>query len=241
MPLFLVRRFRSGLFLGIGLVLWTPAISLAGGASGRIPPRINSADGPSSEPAWVSAGSLPPRVKSVVEQELRDGIYKQYGCIHYGPVNVDRAGPIPPHGTLKDLMRNSKGAIKGTVTDIDHGFSFFGPSTLVEIRVDEWLKKSGEIADQPYVYLIYPVADFEAGGYRFCKTDDRWGGEPQAGDEISVFPYRVPVDDAHRALLPDPEGYEVILYRKGTGGAPSTLTFFHRARSRSSQEIRQRP
>lgn len=222
-----MRRSFSTVF-GVGFLLLAPVVGLAGGSSGRIPPRIAAADGPASEPAWISAESgvkdqkisrdaLPPRIKSVIEQELRDGTYKQYGCIHYGPVDVDRAGSIPPHGTLKELAQNSQAAIKGTVTDIDHGFSFFGPSALVEIRVEEWLKKSVRIADQPYIYLVYPVAEFEAGGYRFCKTDKRWGSEPQIGDEILVLPYRVAVDDARQVLLPNPDGYEVILYRKEAG------------------------
>jgi hypothetical protein len=223
----LVRRSLST-FFGVGFLLFAPVMGLAGGNSGRIPPRIASADGPASEPVWVSAESgvkgqkisqdaLPSRVKSVIEQELRDGTYKQYGCIHYGPVDVDRAGSVPPHGTLKELAQNSRAAVKGIITDIDHGFSFFGPSALVEIRVEEWLKKSARIADQPYIYLVYPVADLEAGGYRFCKTDKRWGNEPQIGDEILVLPYRAAVDDARQVLLPDPDGYEVILYRKEAG------------------------
>jgi hypothetical protein len=224
------RRLHPAITLGLGLLLCASSLVSAGGSSGRIPPRIPSADGPNSEPAWVSAESgakgqqgltqdtLPPRVKSVVEQELREGTYKQYGCISYGPVDVDRAGPIPPYSTLKDLALNSKAAIRGTVTDIDHGFSFYGPSSLLEIRVDEWLKKKSErIADRPFVYLIYPVAEFEAGGYRFCKTDARWGSEPQVGDEILFFPYRVAIDDARQVFLPDPDYYEVILYRKEKG------------------------
>jgi hypothetical protein len=154
----------------------------------------------------------------VVEQELREGSYKQYGCVNYGPVDVDRAGPILPYSTLKDLALNSKAAIRGTITDIDQGFSFYGPSSLVEIQVDEWLKKkSDRIADQPFVYLVYPVAEFEAGGYRFCKTDARWGSKPQIGDEILFFPYRVAIDEARQVFLPDPDYYEVILYRKEKG------------------------
>jgi hypothetical protein len=224
-----VRRLHPAITLCLGLLFCASGVISAGGNSGRIPPRILSADGPSSEPAWLSAepgvnrqeklaqDALPWRVKSVIEQEVREGAYKKYGCIHYGPVDVDRAGPIPSYKTLKNLALNSKVAIRGTITDIDHGFSFYGPSSLIEIRVDEWLKKSDRVADHSFVYLIYPVAEFEAGGYRFCKTDARWGSEPQVGDELLVFPYRVPVDEARQVFLPDPDGYEVILYRKGAG------------------------
>jgi hypothetical protein len=227
-----VRRLDFTVTIGIILILSAPGAVSAGGSSGRMPPRISSADGPDSEPAWLSAepgvdphekltqDALPPRVKSVIEQELREGADKRYGCVYYGPVSVDRAGPIPPYATLKDLARNSRAAIRGTITDIDHGFSFIGPSSLVEIRVDEWLKKSksDRIADQPFVYLIYPVAEFEAGGHRFCKVDPlRWGSEPQIGDELLVFPYSVAIDEARQLFFPDPDGYEVILYRKGKG------------------------
>jgi hypothetical protein len=147
---------------------------------------------------------------------LREGVDKQYGCIHYGPVSVDRAGPIPSYATLKDLALNSKAALKGTITGIDQGFGVFGPSSLIEIQVDEWLKKSDSVADRSLVYLIYPVAQFEAGGLRFCKDDKRWGSVPQLGDELLVFPYRVAIDASRQVLVPDPDGYEVILYRKQT-------------------------
>jgi hypothetical protein len=223
-----VKRLHSSITLCMGLLLCVSASAAAGDRSGKIPPRIASADGPDGEPAWISsesltgkqgksaANALPWRIQSVVEQEVREGIYKRYGCIHYGPVAIDRAGPIPGHGTLKALAQNSRAAVKGTITGIDHGFSVLGPGSLLEIRIDEWLKKSDRIADQPVLYLVYPVAEFEAGGYRFCKTDTpQWGSEPQIGDEILVFPYRVAIDDACQVLLPDPEGYEVILHRRG--------------------------
>ena len=211
----------------LGLLLLAPTGVSAGGTSTGIPSRILSADGPSSEPVWISANpgtgrqekltleALPWRVRSFIEQELREGVYKKRGCIYYGPVNIDRAGPIPPFRTLKDLALNSRAALRGSITAIDHGFSFYGPSSLLEIRVEEWLKKSDRVADQPVVYLVYPVAEFEAGGYRFCKEDARWGREPAVGDEILFFPYQVAVDAERRVFLPDPDAYEVILSRKG--------------------------
>jgi hypothetical protein len=210
-------------------LILTPTLISANSSSGRIPSRIPSADGPDSEPAWLSAqqsspkgetltqDTLPPRVKSLVEQELREGTDKRYGCIYYGPSSIDHVGPIPSYATLKDLALNSKAALKGTITDIDHGFSVFGPSSLLEIQVDEWLKKSDKVTDRSFVYLVYPVAQFEAGGHRFCKADDaRWGNVPQVGDELLVFPYRVALDESRQVLLPDPDGYEVILFRKQT-------------------------
>jgi hypothetical protein len=196
-----VRRLGA---VVIGLVL-TPGLISANGSSG-IPSRISSADGPDGEPAWLSAKTLaqedlPPRVKSVIEQERREGADKQYGCIHYGPISMDRAGPIPPYASLKDLALHSKAALKGTVTGIDPGFSVFGPSSLLEIHVDEWLKKSDKIADRSVLYLVYPVAQFEAGDHRFCATDDsRWGSVPEIGDEILMFPYRVAVDESRQVL-----------------------------------------
>lgn len=223
-----MKRLHSSITLCMGLLLCVSGSAAAGDRSGKIPSRIASADGPDGEPAWISSESvtdkqgkssvnaLPWRIQSVIEQEVKEGIYKRYGCIHYGSVAVDRAGPVLRHGTLKALAQNSRAAIKGTITGIDHGFSVLGPGSLLEIRVDEWLKKSDRIADQPVLYLVYPVAEFEAGGYRFCKTDaPQWGSEPQIGDEILVFPYRVAIDDARQVLLPDPDGDEVILQRRG--------------------------
>jgi hypothetical protein len=74
------------------------------------------------------------------------------------------------------------------------------------------------MADAPYVYVEYPVASFEVGGYRFCKKDSRWPEPPETGDRVMVFPYMPPKDEAGQVVAPFPDGFEVILERKGDGG-----------------------
>jgi hypothetical protein len=226
-----VRKLSLTLALCIAPLLCTPSMLWAEGGSGRAPSRIASADGPGSDPVWISAGSvvdragqlvkdtLPFGVKVFVERELRNGNDKKYGCFGWGPTVFDHAGPVIPHSTFKEMAQNSKSTLKGTVVAVFHGFSVLGPSALLEIRVDEWLKRSDEVADRPYTYVIYPVDEFESGGYRFCKKEtSQWGITPAVGDEILLLPYRSPVDDAGQVFFPDPDDYEVILKRQGQDG-----------------------
>ena len=212
-------------------------VAFSEGPLRKPPARVASALGTDSDPAWIAAGSivdrdgklamasLPMGIRLFVERQLQNGDYQKYGCISFGAEAVDRAGPINPHSTFKDIARNAKAVFKGTVTGVTYGFSLYGPSSFLEIQVDDWLRKPEGFSDSPYIYLVYPVADFKVGGYRFCKTDSpQWGKEPRPGDQILLFPYQSPVDANGQVFLPDPGGYEIILDRKdGEVSVPQLL------------------
>jgi hypothetical protein len=202
-----------------------PGDVFGAGPSSRIPEHIASRFGATSYPAWLSSTAvidskgklnleaLPLSTKGIVARQIESGDYQKTGCIHFGPVNFDRAGPVKLHSSLSDLAKNSIAILQGTVTDIDHGFTLFGPSLLLEIQVSERVKASGDFVGSEYVYLQYPVAQFEAGGYRFCKADSRWPAEPQIGDRVLVFPYQIAYDVNDLVISPDPDAYEVVLER----------------------------
>lgn len=221
------RRSLLILALAIGLPLLGLHAKLAASQSGRIPPYIASRYGPTSFAAWVSANSvvnangelnleaLPIGLRMSVQRQIESGDYQKQGCLQTLEVSVDQAGPIKERGTLKDLTRNSIGILQGTVTDIDAGFGSYGtPALLLEIQVTDRVKSSDKIADSSYVYFEYPVATFEAGGYRFCKKDSRWPQPPEIGDRVMLFPYRQPGDMAGQVFAPLPEGFELIFERK---------------------------
>lgn len=217
----------------IGALVSTSLLfSIAGSPAdrpGTIPQYIASRFGPTSYPAWISADSvvdqqgnlkiddLPLSTKGIVRQQLQDGTYGRKGCFQFGAVNFDRAGPLKPHASLRDLTQNSVGIIVGTVTAIDHGFSLFGPSLLLEVQAEQ-IKRGPAFAASGSLYFQYPVAEFEIGGYRFCKTDARWPAEPEIGDRLLSFSYQAPYDFAGQVISPDPDGFEIILERK-KGGA----------------------
>lgn len=224
-----MKSFTLSILLCL-LVLGRPDLAFPAGRLGKLPPRIASVFGPDSDPAWIDAesvvdqdgklamASLPVGIRLFAERQIQNGDYQKYGCISFGAEEIDRAGAVIPHSTFKDLAHSAKAVLKGTVTGVTYGFSVYGPSSFLEIQVDDWLKKSEKIAGSSYVYLVYPVAEFKVGGYRFCKTDSpQWGREPKAGDQILLFPYQLPIDASGLVFLPDPEGYEVILGRKDDG------------------------
>lgn len=227
------------LFLVSTALLWSAPLGSsppsAADRSGRIPTHIASRFGPTSDPAWVSAASvvdrqgnliwdsLPFGVRTGIEIQLKNRAYKSGECLSFGPLTSDHAGAVQPRASLKDLVENSLGIVRGTVTGVDQGFAVGNPGLLLEVRVDEWLKRSPKIADSDVLYLPYPVAEFEVGGYRFCKTDSRWPEPPRVGDRVLLLPYRTPYDTADQMIVPDPDGFEVILEREGGIALPRQL------------------
>lgn len=204
---------------------------VAASRSGRIPLSIASRYGPAAHPAWISARAalnskgeldfqaLPRDLARSIQRQIESGDYEKQGCIQTLEVQIDPLpGPVKAKGTLEDLAKNSIDILYGTVTDIDSGFGSHGtPALLLEVEVAERIKHSAEIADSAYLYLEYPVANFEAGGYRFCKKDRRWPEPPGIGDRVMIFPYSPPVDEAGQVIAPSPDGFEVIGERKGAG------------------------
>lgn len=200
-----------------------------GGQSGRIPFYIGSRVGPTSPAAWVSSSSvvdaqghlirdsLPGLARIALEQQLASGDYRTNQCVTFLGTVEDRAGPIMGHSSLKELTRNSVAILRGTVTDVDQGFALGQPALLLEVQVTERLKDSGKFPDFPRIYVPYFKAEFKVGEYRFCNRDSRWPEPPKIGDEMLLFPYRAPYDDAGQALVPDYDGYEILFERKESG------------------------
>ena len=220
---------KSLFILTFAVFLSLPASpnDLLGSQSGRIPAYIASRYGPTSYAAWISArsvlgsdgkldvGALPIGMQISIQKQIESGDYERQGCVQTLEVSIDLAGPQKARGTLGDLARNSIGILRGEVTGIDYGFGSYGtPALLLEVLVEERIKGSSKIADSPYVYFEYPVASFEAGGYRFCKKDSRWPEPPEIGDSVMLFPYRQPGDTADQVIVPLPDGFEVIFERK---------------------------
>lgn len=225
------QRSLSILAFAVLLPLLGTPESLAASQSGSIPTYIASRFGPTSFPAWISVRSvvdstgaldleaLPIGLRASIQRQIESGDYEKQGCIQTLEVSIDQPpGPVKARSTLGDLARNSIGILSGSVTGIDSGFGSYGtPALLLEIQVEERLKSSDKVADSPSVYFEYPVASFEAGGYRFCKKDSRWPEPPQIGDRVMLFPYRQPRDTADLVIVPLPDGFEMILQRKGDG------------------------
>lgn len=224
----LVRRHLLILAL-VCLPLFAESAALAV-PSGRIPPYIASRYGPTSDAAWISARSvlnskgelnleaLPPGLRIAAQRQIESGDYQKQGCIQTLQVNVELPPDLGARGTLGDLARNSLAILRGTVTAIDQGFGSYGTAALLlEVQVDERVKGSVKIVDAPYVYVEYPVASFEAGGYRFCKKDSRWPEPPEIGDRLMLFPYMPPGDEGGQVIAPFPDAFEVIFERKRDG------------------------
>src|SRR5947209_8415367 len=200
-----------------------------GGQFGRIPSRIDSRFGPTSPPLWISAStvvdaqgklireSLPELSRMALDLQTSSSDYRVGRCITISRAE-DRAGPMVKHSNLKDLAQNSLAIVYGTITDIDQGFSMDVPALLLEVQIEERLKDADKYKASDRMYVVYPKADFNVGGYHFCREDANWPEPPKVGDEVMLFPFRSPFDTAGQVFVPDPEGYEIILERSSSGG-----------------------
>jgi hypothetical protein len=145
----------------------------------------------SAEAAFDSAGHLNtslihPHYLSTLQNHL--SIPPEDGCIRLteffvdAPGNTDRTSP-------EKFVKNARFVLHAKVTDTAYGFKLSAPGQLLRLRPLAFLKGEKEAHDSYFVF--FPVAAFQAGGRRICKTDSRFPAVPAVGDEIILsLPYR---------------------------------------------------
>lgn len=176
-----------------------------------------------SQPAWVAADALltedgglsiedlPTGSALLLQQALEAAQESGADCIELGPTYTDlRQGVVIPHD-LDDLTANSLAILRGTVTARGGGFFAGRAGLLLEVEVSETLKRSERFWHGDRVWVYYPVGEFRLGEARICKSDPRWPAPPEVGDPILLFPQAAPYDNAGLTILPDSDGFEVLL------------------------------
>lgn len=138
------------------------------------------------------------------------------GCIELGPVYWERTGSLE-RGTLSQAAETSHVTIVGRVVARGYGFRFEEAGQLFEIEVDDVLR--GQASREHYFYF-HPVAEFEAGPYRICKTDFQYPIPPEIGDRVVLMVPQELHDPEEPFLdLVTPEGV-VVLPKQGEPRLP---------------------
>jgi hypothetical protein len=204
----------TALLLGLPLAAQTPSI---------LEPKAERHQGP---PLWISAEAVADEKKIinldlVGSDPLRRRVERQHQALGSQLIEKSRTGEKPgivkispsecksesyledyragegPSATLKELANQSKSIVLGIIRNVDFGFSFGSPSSLLSIEVSEVVK--GPVP-KSLLYIDYPVARFKIGPYQFCNATK--GFEPRPGDSILLFDLAGPVDRSDVLYIP---------------------------------------
>lgn len=191
------------------------AISLPSASAAEVSRRIQHVEPMFDEPIWLAAEeavdesgqldrNLLPRLVAGIE---RRPTLAPHQCVYFGPLEAEPRSledGFRPNRTLTDLTAHSRAIYVGKVVEIENGFYFQRPGTLLQVRLEGTLKRSSTFDPDDHLLIHYPAAEFEAGGYRFCKEDSRYLPRPAVGDRILVFADRPPFDRDRILISPGP-------------------------------------
>lgn len=163
----------------------------------------------------VNARVLDPTAQVVIRNNLQA---HSGGCVLIEEVYVSSVNPAD-RSTLRRALRTSELVIRATVVARDYGF-FQGPipGQLLKVEVEEAIRG----AARDWYYVFYPVAEFQAGPYRICKTDSRMPDPPGIGEQVLLM---IPsVEDPSEPFLElGDEHSVVVLDGEGLARLPATF------------------
>jgi len=179
----------------------------------RIPDRIGG--------LWLSADMLVSRYGGLLlaQHELLDQSWgdelsaalenQSEECLEIGPGSY--ASYSRPE-TFSDAVTMAAAIIHGIVTGIAGGFyAGMHPGLLIQVEVQEWVRRRPGYPEAPYVYFYYPVGDFRVGSIRICKRAPRWPDPPEVGDEVLLFPRVEPMDPEGIMAIITTDGEEMVI------------------------------
>jgi len=139
------------------------------------------------------------------------------GCIELGPFFWELIN-VPGRETLAQAAEISHLTVVGRVVDREYGFHFDEAGQLLAVEVEEVIRGESPL---DHYYYFHPIAEFEAGPFRICKSDDHYPEPPKLGDRVVLMVPR-PVHDLREPFLDlvTPEGV-VVLAADGEVRVPS--------------------
>jgi hypothetical protein len=118
---------------------------------------------------------------------------------------------------LEDLARNSVAIFEGTVINRSVGFADGTPATLLQVRVDQVVKASPQLAivgAGDLLYVAYPVAEIDLKGLKLCKSDELLLKEiPKEGDKILALPLVGPLNEDRNMIYLNSQ--EIFVQKSG--------------------------
>jgi len=170
---------------------------------------------------WVSAEMLISRNDSLLlaaypmidqrwSAELAAALeYPPEQCLEIGPGSYASYARLE---TFSEAVTTAAAIIHGTVVGIAGGFhAGMHPGLLIQVEVQEWVKRKSGYPETPYVYFYYPVGDFRLGSIRICKKTPGWPDPPEVGDEVLLSPQVTPMDPEGIMAIVTTDGEEMVI------------------------------
>jgi hypothetical protein len=194
----------------------------------RMPEVLYNTDPGVQGPIWISADaaidpsgqineklflpSIRSTLKSFFAQSQTDG------CFIVEENFTERMNP-PDRTSLDRAVLHSNLVFLGHITEVAYGFHFYIPGKLLRIKPSDVLHGKALL---DFYYVFYPVAEFEAGPYRICKSDARYPSAPVLlGDELLIMVPDTRVRTATDPFLELEESSSVVVLREqGAPGLP---------------------
>jgi hypothetical protein len=193
-----MKSYRSPSFLLLCSVLLLPGFPAPARPSSLtdkpLPKVLSQPLYKSSLPVWVEAsiavlanGDLNQELLGadavrILKNQLREPRGRE--CTQFTEVYDSVPNP-PVRGDIPSATRTAALVVEGKVTGRSFGFRGDIPGQLLRVRVEEVFKGGVPKGEDRFVFL--PVATFQAGPYRICKTDQRYPTPPEPGERVLLF------------------------------------------------------
>ena len=186
----------------MGLLVLGLLIASAGTlrAQGSVPPAALDRPGSGEPPSWVSLalaekeGSTDNGARALFAPDTRSIMGRLFdsppvhGCYELGPDILERVGVPAPPRTLEKAARQKPILLVGKVLALTPGFNIGTLGNLVRVEAEP---DSRGILPGTEVLFFVPIGEATFHGKRLCKSDPRFSGLPNVGDEVLVFADRI--------------------------------------------------
>lgn len=126
------------------------------------------------------------------------------GCSEYFAGYEITRTDAKPSATFDDLVQQSEGIYRGTVTAIQPGFFKGFPGALLRLNIDAAVRPSAAYQDQSALFLFHPYKTFAVGDALFCTGSTY---EPRVGDRVLAFALYPPQDASSSVIFPENQEY----------------------------------
>ena len=132
-------------------------------------------------------------------------------------------GPDEPDPGFREALLEAPAVVVASVVESCPGFLLDDVGSLLTLRTEEVLSRSGSWKIGREAYLFWPSAEFELGDHRFIRTHGGVPAEIAPGTRLLIVGAGSPLDDGGRLHLPSVIGVFRETDENGIAGAREVL------------------
>jgi len=115
------------------------------------------------------------------------------------------------------------------------------PGLLIQVEVQDWVKRRPEYPEKPYLYFYYPGGSLSLGSIRICKKDPGRPDPPMLTDAVLLLPDIGPLGPEKNVVQIDEDGTRAITGNQAGIRLTAALAEIEEIRTATSiQELKRR-